>query len=259
MRALGLPPPPWIVGHRGVRGVGPENTVDSVREAVAQKADMVELDLQRTGDNELVVFHDLAIRVSEEQRRPIGELTLEEIKRCRPVWRRRRGLGRAYEVSTLSEVLAIAPVDLPLNLEIKHYDPQADPAPLVEALAKAIAGRDRILVSSFHRPVLAAVRRSLPAVLLAPIGGLLARWDDLLEAARRLDAFSIHLHRRLAASLGQQGTLDEPGARDRPILAYTVNEAAEARQLIGCGVSGFFTDRPAELRGRLGRAGRARA
>ena len=251
MPGLGLPPPPWIVGHRGTREAVPENTVDSVLDAVAQKADMVELDLQLTRDGELVVHHDLAVRVSEQERLQVGRLTLEEVKRCRPVWRR-EGRESPYEIPTLGEVLAAAPAELPLNLEIKRYDRTADPAGIIEVLAAAIAGRERVLISSFDAPVLAGVRRRLPHIPLAPLGGRTAVWAELVGLARRLDAFSVHIHRSMAASLGRRGELETPAAKERPILAYTVNGAPEARRLLRLGVSGLFSDRPGELRDRLG-------
>jgi len=157
----------------------------------------------------------------------------------------------AYEIPTLDEVLAAAPAELPLNLEIKRWDLRVDPAELIEVLAKAIAGRERILVSSFDGAVLTEVDKKIPQVLLAPLGGLGSEWNELVELARGLDAFSIHIHRLLAASLARKGVFEEPGAKERPILAYTVNEAREARKLSRLGVSGFFTDFPGELRDQL--------
>ena len=252
MPGLGLPQPPWIVGHRGTRDAVPENTAESLLDAVAQGADMVELDLQATRDGELVVHHDIALRVSEQEQRPVARMTLDEVKRCRPVWRR-AGRESVYEVPTLDEVLAAAPAELPLNLEIKRYDRTIGPTGLIEALAGSIAGRDRALVSSFDAAVLTEIRRRLPDLPLAPLGGRTAVWVDLVELARQLDAFSVHIHRSLAASLGRRGELERPAARERPILAYTVDSAPEARKLLRLGVSGLFADRPGELRKRLGR------
>ena len=147
--------------------------------------------------------------------------------------------------------MAAAPAELPLNLEIKRYDLGEDPAELIDTLAKTIAGRAGVLLSSFDWPVLGEVRKRLPCLPLAPLGGLTANWDDLVEMARLLDAYSIHIHRGLAAGLGRQGLLDEPAAKERPILVYTVNRVAEAETLLGFGVAGFFTDRPGELREQL--------
>ncbi len=253
-QGLGLPEPPWIVGHRGVRGAAPENTVASVLEAVAQRADMVELDLQLSVDGALIVHHDRAVRVAGRASKPFGQATLAEIRR----WRPRGGDGGNADgelIPTLEDILAAAPPELPLNLEIKRHDSEVDPGPLIEALARAVAGRERVLVSSFDWPVLARVRGRLPGVAVAPLGGRDAVWEELVEAARGLDAFSVHIHRQLAASLGGRGRLGEAGSGARPILVYTVNQGREARRLLRYGVSGFFTDRPAELRAEIEASG----
>ena len=251
MTALDLPARPWVVGHRGVRGGAvPENTVASVLEAVAQKADMVELDLQLTSDKRLVVHHDPLLPISEEESKPVGELTVEQVKRCRTVWKK-SGEVRPYEVPTLDEVLAAAPADLPLNLEIKEYGFGDEPGVFVGALATAIAGREQILISSFEPSVLTEVTKGLPDLPLAPLGGLGSKWQEIVELARDLEAFSIHLHHLVAWRLDRDGLLEKPQAKERPILAYTVNSASEARRLLRSGLAGVITDRPGELRARL--------
>ena len=253
MPALRLPPPPWIVGHRGAPRAAPENSVASVLEAAAQGADMAEIDLQLTRDDELVVHHDLSVRVSAEETRPVGAASLAEIRHYRHHWRNEGGAVE-YGIATLEEVLAAVP-ELPLNLELKRYDRRVGPARMVDALAAALRGRRQILVSSFDWPLLAAVRRRMPRTPLALLAGRRAEWPEVVERARRLDAFSIHLHRHLAASLGRGGELDRPDAEERPLLAYTVNRLAEARGLLDRGLAGLITDRPGEMRRGLARRG----
>lgn len=213
---------------------------------------MVELDLQLSADGRVVVFHDRAIRGAEGSLRPVGELTLAQIKRCRPLWGR-PGAERAYEVPTLDEVLAAAPPELPLNLEIKRHDTSGGPAGLLEALAGVLGERRQVLVSSFDVELLVEARRRLPGLPLAPLGGRSARWRELVELARQLDAFSIHLSRRLAAALAREGILERPEAAERPVLAYTVNRVSEARRLLAAGLAGVFTDEPGALRLALDR------
>ena len=47
-----------VIAHRGFSGRTPENTLVAVRMAVAEGADMVELDFQASLDGEIVCFHD---------------------------------------------------------------------------------------------------------------------------------------------------------------------------------------------------------
>jgi glycerophosphoryl diester phosphodiesterase len=47
-----------IIGHRGARGVAPENTVAAIRHGVEVGAQAIEIDLHVSADGELVVIHD---------------------------------------------------------------------------------------------------------------------------------------------------------------------------------------------------------
>lgn len=244
MSPLGLPAPPWIIAHRGAHRTAHENTVESVLEAVERKADMVELDLQLSADRELAVFHWPMIRC-EKKLTPVAKLTIEELKTC-SLGRKKGAENEFYEVPTLTEVLKAAPPDLPLNLELKRYRQEDEPADIVDALAEAVEGRQHLLISSFSTKLLAVVRERLPELPVAPIGR--ARWEPLVEAAQKLEAFSIHVGRALAKDvLGKQ-----PNAGQWLIVAFTVDDTAEAKRLLKKGAAGIITNRPGRLRARIG-------
>ena len=77
-----------VVAHRGSSGAAPENTLAAVRLALRQKSDVMENDIQRTADGELVIMHDttLARTTDVEQVFParapwnVRDFTLAEIK-----------------------------------------------------------------------------------------------------------------------------------------------------------------------------------
>jgi glycerophosphoryl diester phosphodiesterase len=50
-----------VVAHRGGSSKWRENTVDAVRHAIDCGADMVEFDVRRTADGELIVHHEEAL------------------------------------------------------------------------------------------------------------------------------------------------------------------------------------------------------
>nr|WP_269449720.1 glycerophosphodiester phosphodiesterase family protein [Auraticoccus cholistanensis] len=78
-----------VIAHRGSSGIAPENTLAAVHAAVRQGADMVENDIHRTADGELVVVHDATLSRTTDveqvfpDRAPwrVGDLTLAEIRR----------------------------------------------------------------------------------------------------------------------------------------------------------------------------------
>lgn len=230
---FGLPTPPWIVAHRGASGEYPDNTLASLTAGVEQGAHMLEVDLQLAADGELVAVHDFEVETAWGPR-VVEETTASEL---RSLISDRSDIGAPYP--TLAEILAAVPDDLPLNLELKRR--RADAALWPDRLLEELDGRQRVLVSSFDWELLASLRRDAPEILLAPIGS--RKPHDLLRAAERLAAASVHCHRRLA--FGDLFTA--AGASGWPVIVYTVNDARTARGLFALGAAGVFTDFPGAL------------
>jgi glycerophosphoryl diester phosphodiesterase len=57
-----------------------ENTIESIKVAFEYGADVVELDIQRTKDRKLAVFHDYELSMRTDGHGDIGEYTMEELK-----------------------------------------------------------------------------------------------------------------------------------------------------------------------------------
>ena len=66
-----------IAAHRGNSSNFPENTVAAFQSAVNVGADMIELDVQFTKDNQIVVYHNEMLRNTQQN---IPELDFDEIK-----------------------------------------------------------------------------------------------------------------------------------------------------------------------------------
>lgn len=69
-----------IFAHRGSKGTHPENTLIAFKEAINVKADGIELDVQLSKDNELVIIHDGDVKRTTNGTGLIKNLTLNEIK-----------------------------------------------------------------------------------------------------------------------------------------------------------------------------------
>ncbi len=237
-----LPPPPWVVAHRGASGDCLENTVAACRLAVAAGAPMLEVDVQLAADGELVVFHDWDLRRLAGDLRVVERLSSHELAAVElslPTDGQAPGRVRRGFAPTLAELLAALPTDFPLDLELKRR--AADRAELAARLLAAVAGRANVLVSSFDWELLQVVRALAPALPLAPLAS--RRPAALLAAGEALAAWSLHAHERLAdAALARAAA-----AARRPLLVYTVDDPARARALFALGVAGVFTDLPARL------------
>lgn len=120
------PPAGSAVAHRCAAGTAPENTVVGAEAALRQGAAVIEVDVQRTADDELVVFHDSRARrttdiaevLPDRADRLIGELTMAELRKLDAgSWFDRRYRGAA--VPTLAEMLGAVAGRATLLIELK--------------------------------------------------------------------------------------------------------------------------------------------
>jgi glycerophosphoryl diester phosphodiesterase len=86
---------PLVIAHRGASGERPENTLSAYELAVEQRADMIEIDLHRTRDGAIVIYHDedLAGSVATAS----ADASLAEVREL--------DAGEGERVPTLDEVL----------------------------------------------------------------------------------------------------------------------------------------------------------
>ena len=236
MSALDLPDRPWIVGHRGAAGEELENTLAGVGRALAAGVDMIEVDLQLTADEELVVFHDETLERLAGDRRRLDRLRWEELARLEL---RAPGRRETHRIPRLADVLATVPEATPINLDVKVRHDRAEP--FAGRLVAALAGRAGVLVSAFDWRLLATLRGHAADLPLAPISS--NDGEGLLAAGEEIGAWSLHCRHSIAT----RALLDSPRRGGRPVLAYTVNQPRRARTLLRRGVRGVFTDQPTAM------------
>jgi glycerophosphoryl diester phosphodiesterase len=272
-----------IQGHRGARGLWPENTVQGFARTIEVGVDVLELDVGLTADGVPVLHHDQALRGDTVRDRgpchpgdpmypyvgrPIRELSLAQVKTVDAGIAHQRFAETqtplpGAEVPTLAEVCElVAPHDVRLAVEIK-----TDPSwPEVETITSTavkvldsygLTGRSRLL--AFDWRVLGVARGLLPGgerVALVEPDTLEASWmaghdpaGGLVTAAVRAGATMISPKRvmitpELNAAAHAQGL---------GVVVWTVNDPAEMARHIAFGADAIVTDYPDRLRTVLGR------
>jgi glycerophosphoryl diester phosphodiesterase len=214
------------VGHRGVMGVEPENTLRSFRRAEQVGLDQIELDLHLSKDGALVVMHDPDVDRTTDGSGAIRDLTLEEI----------RGLdaGLGERVPVFEEVLDA--VSRPLQAEIKDV-----------AAARVLAGvlrergaQERVSVLSFHDEALAEIHALLPEVRTVLVAEELG--PHIVPRAQAVGA-------RLVSLALTQLNLDTVRRCQRAgiaVMAWSVNSAQDWALVRALGLDGAATDLPEE-------------
>jgi glycerophosphoryl diester phosphodiesterase len=193
-----------LQGHRGARGLAPENTIESFSTALAIGVTTLELDVGMTKDGVVVVHHDEWLN-PDTTRGPDGaflsrrgpaiySLTLEELKRY-DVGRLKPGTAYAAslpkqrrqdgaQIPTLAEVFALSKRadHIRFNIETKLTPASGadvpEPEPFAEAVAAVVreAGlAERVSIQSFDWRILRVLRRVEPDILR---GGLTSEQPD---------------------------------------------------------------------------------
>jgi len=232
-----------VIAHRGASGHLPENTLPAYELAVAQGADMIEIDLHRTRDAALVITHDEDLS-GLGGRGEIADATLAEVRAL--------DAGSGERVPLLAEVLDRFGPRISFNLELKRGTRAEYPGVEAEALA-AVKDRGilaRTLFSSFFDPVLARLRglssAARVALLLSPQDA-----ERPIERALRLGAEAINPWRGLA----RRELIEAAHAEGLAVYVFTVDEPGEMERLLALGVDGLFTNYPDRMRARLGPRG----
>lgn len=178
-----------IVAHRGLSAEEPENTMRSFRRAVEVGCDLIEFDLHRTRDGQVVVIHDDTVDRTTDGTGYVGDLSLAEIRAL--------DAGKGERVPTFEEVCAwAAGVGVTLSVELKQPAPVGGRARDPDLAAGALLWLrqhgllERCLVHSFDHPTVAQVRRIAPQVVTAVnYGG--GTFADPLALGRSVDASGI--------------------------------------------------------------------
>lgn len=269
-----------VQGHRGATGLAPESTTSSFEAAFACGVTGIEFDVRLTGDGHVVVWHDPTLEAekclftgADLTDARVDELTLEQLRTVDvgsrtlaefPAQRPQPG-ARILTLVELIERFAATRPDVWWTVEVKvdPTDPRevATRRELTEKVVALINGgglADRAFVHSFDWAVLELAAELDPSLLrsatvdaetYAPgspwLGSIpYAAWGpDVAGAARALGADCLSLdHAMLTPEIVERA--HELGLA---VLPWTVNEVADLRRVIDCGVDGLITDYPDRL------------
>lgn len=268
---------PEVHGHRGCRGLLPENTLPAFLHALALGVDVLEMDVVISADQQVVVSHEpwLSARLG---RGPAGEriATAHEraynlyrmpsatIQRCvvgewphpdfpaqqpspsqRPLL---RDVLRATEAAC--QHLGRPPVGY--SIEVKS-EPAGDeifhPAPaqftaLILAEIQATAVQLRTTLLSFDPRILQEARRAAPTLRLCLLSETDVPAASLFQQLGFVpEVFGPDFH-LLSLARVQALAMAYPNLR---LVPWTVNTEADLRRVLGWGVAGLTTDYPDRL------------
>lgn len=259
-------------GHRGTRGLMPENTIPAMTRGIEEGANMIEVDIYLTKDNKVLVSHDPYPNISHTLYDDGKEIDKEDAKKY--IWHQMNYADiRKFDVGSkpypafpsqqrikthmplfdelIDSVEAyVKAKNLPkpvYNIELKtspRYDTlryNASPEAVVNAVMDIVKSRDignRCYIQSFDVRPLQYVRKQYPGVVI----GYLTTGKDF-KATMDLLGFTPEIYSP-EFSLVTKDLTDAVHASKMRLVPWTVNDKEKMKSLIALGVDGIITDYP---------------
>lgn len=235
-----------ITAHRAGAAHGPENTIAALKQAIVDRADWAEIDVQLTADNELVVMHDTDLaRIGGGQRR-VDQATLAEIQAL-DVGSSMNARFAGEKVPLFRDLLAAAKGQIKLNVELKPHSIAngkiLTPRVVQEIQRAGMVAECRICSQSYESIQLA---RELEPRL--PIGLIVA---TAIGDPTRLPVDFL----MVKTSLAKRDFVDRAHAKGIQVHVWTVNNPSQLGPLIDAGVDNVITDDSPAIRAKINEIG----
>ena len=215
-----------IIGHRGARGLAPENTIASFLKAIEHGVDEIECDVRVTKDHIPVLTHDAHLTDASGNKVVIAQHTLTEL------------LLHKADLTTLEAGLHAVKRSVPLVIEIKKNAELGPIFAVIQSyLNKGWTSGD-ILLASFQYPILQAAHKAFPNLTMV----VNERWSGVRATARarhlgtkRLCMKQLWLWNGFIRGIARGGY---------ELYPYTVNDPRKAARWAKAGIAGIVTDFP---------------
>ena len=260
-----------LQGHRGMRGLFPENSILGFLKALELGVNTLELDIVMSGDTQLVVSHEPFIssaicqypggkQIPKEMEKELNmyHMTYQEIKAfdCGSLFNNDFLLQEKSRISkplltevldTVEQVATAKGQLIHYNIELKSelalegiYHPEV--AVFCEAAYQAINNQvdwPRITIQSFDFRILRYFNKHYPEVQLALLIENELSWELNIDSL----GFKPEIYSCDYALLSAE-TISELQEINMKVIPWTVNDSIDMRQLIHWGVNGLITDYP---------------
>jgi glycerophosphoryl diester phosphodiesterase len=268
---------PVIYGHRGARGLFPENTTEGFIRAVKLGITHLELDVAITADSQVVVSHEpwfnRRVCTSPEGKKikhgsqgNFYKMKYTEIKKydCGQLFypdfpkQEKFAAGKPLLKDMIAAVEKycsdnkLPPVTYLIEIKSRKIgDNKFHPAPkrfasLVYETIKALSISDRFILQSFDQRPLKEIRKLDSTLKLAL---LVIRGANVKKKMKQL-GFTPYAYGPCHKYIKKK-MITDAHSLGMKVLVWTVNDPREAKTLVGYGVDGIITDYPDSVRDTL--------
>ena len=215
-----------VIGHRGARGLAPENTIAALKKGLQHHVDELEFDLRVTKDGVVVLHHDRDLIDPNGKRHQISQHTYHEL------------LEHKEDLTTFSEALDTLKGTVPLYIEVKPSEPIKPVVAILRNYLKTGWQPQDFRLASFSLKTLQALHAALPDIQLI----VNENWSGVRAShrARKLGTKRISMNQRWLWS----GFIRATSRGGYRLSAFPLNDPKKARRWEKYGLYGAVTDYP---------------
>lgn len=229
------------IAHRGAAALAPENTFAAFDKAIELGVDYIELDIQMSKDNKIIVMHDLTVDRTTNGNGYVRDLTLLQLRKLDAgSW-----FGNEFKnnkIPTLEEVLLKYNDQVLFIIDIKY--PEKYPGienQLIKILKKYNDDQDlsnRIMIQSLSIPMIKELHSSLPNL---STGIIFNKFPSIYQLYSLKDTVNfINVQRNYLT----HSIIKISHHFDLKVFAWTVNNQNMANELMLLGIDGLVSDYP---------------
>lgn len=237
IRSIRLDDDVEVTAHRGASGRAPENTMAAVRQAIRDRADWVEIDVQESKDGVVVVAHDSDLMKVSGEKMKIWEGTAEELQKIDIG----SFFGKEFQderVPTLSAVLAECRGRVGVNIELKYYGHDQNLEQKVVDLIEQYKMESDVVVMSLKPDGIRKIKELRPEWTVGLLTAVVA--GDLTKA--EADFFAVN------TKIATRPFIRKAHAKSKKVFVWTVNDVITMSSMISRGADNLITDNPALAR-----------
>ncbi|EMI14659.1 glycerophosphodiester phosphodiesterase [Bacillus stratosphericus LAMA 585] len=230
----------YIIAHRGSSSAAPENTIAAFDVAVKQGADYIELDVQMTMDQHVVVIHDDTVDRTTNGNGLVKNYTLDQLKKLDAgSWFDQQYTNE--RIPTLQEILERYSQRIGLLIEIKHPKRQIGIEKAVARITNRFSYSRHIIIQSFDVHALQRIKAFAPSLRTA----LIIKPDALKLTKRKLTTYSSFANcLNMKKTMINRWWIDRIHTFGMDVFIWTVKDQKTADRIKKYPIDGVVTDNP---------------
>ena len=226
-----------IIAHRGVSSIAPENTMPAFQLGIDLNVDYIELDVQKSSDDSLMVIHDPTVDGTTSYSGFVSSYSYNELKLMDAgSWFSNDYVG--VEIPTLFEVLQLAQGKIKVCVELKASNIESQAMQMIESMGML----NDVVIFSFSLSQLQIVKNINPNVQVCYLSSLMTSGD--ISDALSIDAEILGVGQDPSAA-----NIEAAKDAGLQIWNYTVNDARSMLNKMSKGMSGIITDNAQDMIG----------